>query len=71
MTMRDKAQMLLGSVDLTAVQYNDTVYSLAKDALRLSYMMSEPDWGVGMLEDVAEIVGKDPNPDNEPRWERH
>ena len=73
MTMRDTALEMIDSVIRGADQ--EHVYKLAgklaKDSLRLSGMLSEPEWGVGMLEDVAEIVGKDPNPDNEPRWERH
>jgi len=58
--------------ELTDVQKVDRLArDLVAGALRLSFMLSEPDWGVGMLEDIAEIVGKMPNPAGEPRWDRH
>jgi hypothetical protein len=49
------------------------------DAAALSaiqYMLRDPDWGVGMLEDIAEIVGStgrtvENYPDDRPTWNRH
>lgn len=46
------------------------------DALdRIAQWLRDPDWGVGMLEDIAEVVartGRDlSNDSGEPTWERH
>ena len=74
MTMRDLALALLALLanpDADTEQVRDVADQLAGRALELSYMMSEPDWDVGMLEDVASIAGMDPNPADEPRWARH
>jgi len=39
---------------------------------QIRWMLSDPDWGVGMLEDIAAIVAPIPdNPNDEPRWSRH
>jgi hypothetical protein len=74
MTMRETALTLqahLTNAGVDQEQIRDLADELAGATLRLSYMLSEPDWGVGMLEDIAEIVGSDPNPNDEPRWMRH
>lgn len=46
------------------------------DALdEIALMLRDPDWGPGMLEDIAELVtatGRDlSNPDETPTWDRH
>lgn len=73
-TMRDAAlevQRALTSRRGDPEQIRELADQLAGETLRLSRMLSEPDWGVGMLEDIHEIVGSDPNPNDEPRWDRH
>lgn len=41
----------------------------------ITHILRDPDWGVGMLEDIAEIVtntGRSlDNPTDEPTWGRH
>jgi hypothetical protein len=74
MTMRDDAlavQSLLGDADADPEQVRDLADALAGRTLELSHMLSEPDWAPAMLGDIQEIVGSDPNPDDEPRWQRH
>lgn len=50
---------------LTDAQAVDTVAEMLRD----------PDWGVGMLEDIADVctrAGRDlSNPNEEPTWDRH
>lgn len=48
----------------------------SNDALDyIAEMLRDPDWGVGMLEDIARIVtatGRNlDNPDEVPTWDRH
>jgi hypothetical protein len=36
--------------------------------------MQDPDWGVGMLEDICDVVartGRDVEGDGQPTWDRH
>lgn len=40
----------------------------------IAEMLCDPDWGVGMLEDIAQIVaatGRDVEGDGESTWDRH
>lgn len=41
----------------------------------IAEILRDPDWGVGMLEDIAVLVAKTgrdlSNPDDEPTWDRH
>jgi len=42
----------------------------------IAHMLRDPDWGVGMLEDIAELIERtgrtvDNLPGDEPTWERH
>ena len=46
--------------------------SAALDAI--ADMLRDPDWGVGMLEDIGDIVrasGRDIEGDGRPTWDRH
>ena len=43
---------------------------------RIQHMLRDPEWGVGMLEDIADIIrgtGREVEnlPDDEPTWDRH
>ena len=42
---------------------------------QIANMLRDPDWGVGMLEDIAELVKRTgrslDNPDDTPTWDRH
>lgn len=74
MTMRDTAialQAALADTHADPERVRELAGELAVGARQLSHMLSEPDWGVGMFEDIAEIVGREGNPAEEPRWSRH
>ena len=43
---------------------------------QIQEMLRDPEWGVGMLEDIADIVNRtgrttDNYPDDRPTWDRH
>jgi hypothetical protein len=74
MTMRDaalKTREALADPTADPAQIRALTTELIDGTLSLSYMLSEPDWGVGMLEDIDGIIGSDPNPEEERRWARH
>ena len=74
MTMRDTAIALQGALADTHAdpeRIRELAGELAGATRQLSHMLSEPDWGAGMLEDIAQLVGPEPNPGEEPRWRRH
>ena len=74
MTMRYaalQAREALADPSADPAQIRTLATELIDGTLRISYMLSDPEWGVGMLEDIAEITGSDPNPDEAPRWDRH
>jgi hypothetical protein len=40
----------------------------------IAHMLRDPDWGAGMLEDIAELVtgtGRSTTGTDEPTWDRH
>lgn len=65
------AERLASPIKSVAALANDpNAYALD----RIAYMLRDPDWGVGMLEDIAELVvatGRDVEGDGEPTWDRH
>jgi len=74
MTMRETAialQAALADAHADHRRIRELAGELAGRTRRLSHMLGEPDWGAGMLEDIAELVGPDPNTGEEPRWRRH
>jgi hypothetical protein len=73
-TMRDTAlalQEALGDPDADGERVRDLADALAGGTLEVSHMLSDPSWAPAMLDDIAGIVGADPNPDGEQHWQRH
>jgi hypothetical protein len=53
----------------------ETALADARALDAIAHMLRDPDWGVGMLEDIAAIVSDTgrslDNPTEEPTWDRH